>query len=128
MTGSFEPRREPGRLPLGEERHLAEAAGLPDREREKRRSQRHEEERQMRPATGERERHERPAEEQRVGRLERERDARERPREHRFAVREGAQRADGERDRDEHGDDRGKVGLLRQPERLREKLVDPESW
>ena len=94
-------------------------------EGEQRRSERDDEERQVRPPAGERERHEGTGEEERVGGLQRERHARERPRKHRLAVGGRAKRPDGEGDRPEHGDDRGEVRLLGQPERLRQELVHP---
>ena len=119
-----EARREPGRLPLRKERHLAEAARLPDRERERaagasdtRKSGRCVQRRASANATSG------PPRNSAFAGFSVSATPADDPREHRLAVREGAKRADGERDRHEHGDGRGKVGLLRQSERLGEELV-----
>ena len=79
----------------------------------------------MPPAPGEDEGDGGRDEEQRVRRLHRERDAGERPGEDRLPLRPGLERADGERGGDEDRHDGREVRLLRQPERLREDLVDP---
>ena len=86
MTGSPSPAASRVGLSLREERHLAEALRLPDREGEQRRSERDDEERDVRPPAGERERHEGSGEEKGVCWLQRERKAGERPGKHRLAV------------------------------------------
>ncbi len=79
----------------------------------------------MPPTPGEDEGEGRAGEEDDVGRLDRERDTGERPGEDRLAVRPGLQRAHGQGRGDEDRHDRREVRLLREPERLRQDLVDP---
>ena len=110
---------------LREERHLAGPLVLPDRERDERRCQRDREEDGVPPAPREEEGEGGPGEEDDVGRLDRERHAGERPGENRLSVRPGLERPNGQRRGDEDGYDRREVRLLREPERLREDLVDP---
>ena len=115
-----------GELLLGEERYLAEALRLPDRQREERGAERGGEEHRVRATAGRAGRRAPgPPRKSDVRRLERERDAGERPGEDRLAVRARLERAHGERGGDEDRDDRREVRLLREPERLRQELVDP---
>ena len=79
----------------------------------------------MAESAGEKEGEQRPAEEQRIRRLQGESDAGEGARQHRFPPGTRLERPHGQCDRDEHRHDGREVGLLREPERLRQELVDP---